>query len=232
MHHAIKMERIASTRFLLLNEVMTRTATRRTQAERTDATREALIRSAIKLLNSHGYAGATLALIAEDAGVSRGSILHQFGTRADLMAAVVRSAYDEEMSLFTDLIRETANKGRSLSDWPLTTWRVLSRPASTAALEILNGSRSDPELANVLRPVQIEIERSSLGNLIRINTIDQDDEVDLAIYRVIVAAVRGLSIQVLTLEQEQLEAAAQALAQMVKVFEDHRKEQNNDLTKL
>ena len=226
------MERIASTRFLLLNEVMTRTATRRTQAERTDATREALIRSAIKLLNSHGYAGATLALIAEDAGVSRGSILHQFGTRADLMAAVVRSAYDEEMSLFTDLIRETANKGRSLSDWPLTTWRVLSRPASTAALEILNGSRSDPELANVLRPVQIEIERSSLGNLIRINTIDQDDEVDLAIYRVIVAAVRGLSIQVLTLEQEQLEAAAQALAQMVKVFEDHRKEQNNDLTKL
>ena len=225
------MERIASTGILMLNEVMARTATRRTQAERTDATREALIRSAIKLLNSHGYAGATLALIAEDAGVSRGSILHQFGTRADLMAAVVRSAYDEELHLYNELIRETENKGRSISDWPLTTWRVLSRPASTAALEILNGSRSDPELANVLRPVQIEIERSSFGNLTRIHAIDQSNETDLAIIRVIVAAVRGLSIQSLTLEPHQLEAAVQALAKMVKVFEDYREAQNNDLAK-
>ena len=123
------------------------TKIRRTQAERTEATKQALIDSAIKLLNSHGYAGATLALIAEDAGVTRGSILHQFGTRAALMTEVVKWVYAEEFALYGELIPKSPHRGHKLSDWPLITWQVLSRPSATAVLEILQGSRSDADLA-------------------------------------------------------------------------------------
>ena len=197
---------------------------RRTQAERTEATKHALINSAIKLLNSHGYAGATLALIADDAGVSRGSILHQFGTRAALMTEVVKWVYAEEFALYGELIPKSPNRGRKLSDWPLITWKVLSRPSATAVLEILQGSRSDADLAELLRPVQAEIERSSMSELQALHAMNLDNPRDRAIYRVVVAAVRGLSLQTLTADPGDLESAVQMLNDLVRMAERDRED--------
>ena len=195
------------------------TKIRRTQAERTEATKQALIDSAIKLLNSHGYAGATLALIAEDAGVTRGSILHQFGTRAALMTEVVKWVYAEEFALYGELIPKSPHRGHKLSDWPLITWQVLSRPSATAVLEILQGSRSDADLAEHLRPVQAEIERSSMSVLQAMHAMNLNNPRDRAIYRVVVAAVRGLSLQKLTADPADLEAAVQMLNDLVRYAE-------------
>ena len=195
------------------------TKIRRTQAERTEATKQALIHSAIKLLNSHGYAGATLALIAEDAGVSRGSILHQFGTRAALMIEVVKWVYAEEYALYGELIPKSPHRGHKLSDWPLIVWKVLSRPSATAVVEILQGSRSDADLAEQLRPVQTQIEQSSMSALQAMHAMHVNNPRDRAIIRVVVAAVRGLSLQTLTVDPADLEFAMQMLNDLVRMAE-------------
>ena len=50
---------------------------RQTQAERSAAMRARLVDAAIRCLNKHGYSATTVAMVADEAGVSRGGMLHQ-----------------------------------------------------------------------------------------------------------------------------------------------------------
>ncbi len=63
--------------------------TRRSQAERSSATREALLDATIAWLVEDGYANTTTSRVAERAGVSRGAHLHHFQTRQALVAAAI-----------------------------------------------------------------------------------------------------------------------------------------------
>lgn len=62
---------------------------RRTQSERTAATRGALVASGRRLFGAEGYASVGTERVVADAGVSRGALYHQFGDKAGLFAAVL-----------------------------------------------------------------------------------------------------------------------------------------------
>ena len=62
---------------------------RRTQADRTAATRAALISAGRVLFAEHGFAGVGTETLVRDAAVSRGALYHQFGDKAELFAAVL-----------------------------------------------------------------------------------------------------------------------------------------------
>src|SRR5262245_48509470 len=61
---------------------------RRTQAERTAATRGALTDAARRLWSERGYAAVGTPEIAAAAGVTRGALYHQFADKAALFLAV------------------------------------------------------------------------------------------------------------------------------------------------
>src|SRR5258708_1219257 len=67
----------------------TKAARRRTQEERSAATRAALIRAAVELITDCGYAATTTALVAGRAGVSRGALQHHFKSREEMIVAVM-----------------------------------------------------------------------------------------------------------------------------------------------
>src|SRR6201988_5073949 len=76
---------------------------RRTQAERTAATRTLLIDSARKLFADKGFAEVPTQAIVAAAGVTRGALYHQFDDKAALFAAV----YEEvERDLVADIARQ------------------------------------------------------------------------------------------------------------------------------
>ena len=62
---------------------------RRTQADRTAATRTALIRAGRTLFALHGFAGVGTETLVREAGVSRGALYHQFGDKTGLFADVL-----------------------------------------------------------------------------------------------------------------------------------------------
>ncbi|HMK98738.1 MAG TPA: TetR/AcrR family transcriptional regulator [Acidimicrobiales bacterium] len=62
--------------------------TRRTQAERSDATRAALMAAGRKLFGSNGYGRTAREEIVADAGVTRGALQHHFADKQGLFQAV------------------------------------------------------------------------------------------------------------------------------------------------
>ena len=68
---------------------------RRTQAERTAATREALITAGRSLFAAHGFAEVGTEAIVEAAGVTRGALYHHFADKTELFAAVFEAVEAE-----------------------------------------------------------------------------------------------------------------------------------------
>ncbi|MBF8286149.1 MAG: TetR family transcriptional regulator [Anaerolineales bacterium] len=62
---------------------------RRTKEEAA-VTRETLLKAALAVFSAKGYAAATLADVAREAGVTRGAIYWHFGSKADLYTTLVR----------------------------------------------------------------------------------------------------------------------------------------------
>src|SRR3546814_16022322 len=86
---------------------MTTTITkpRRSQADRSAATRTTVLAAARDVLCAQGYSGATMPAIRDAAGMSLGAIQHQFPTKAKLMAAVAAEFAAYPTRVYTDAIR-------------------------------------------------------------------------------------------------------------------------------
>jgi AcrR family transcriptional regulator len=103
------------------------TGRRRTQAERSGATKAALIAAARPLFADRGYAGVGAEEIVRSAGVTRGALYHHFGGKPGLLEAVYRQIEEE-------LTEEVVQGALSGSD-PLGAMRVAIGIFLDASLE-------------------------------------------------------------------------------------------------
>ena len=77
---------------------------RRTQEERSAATRGVLIAAARRLWGERGYAEVGTPEIATEAGVTRGAMYHQFADKAALFVAVVEAVEQDVMDRMATLV--------------------------------------------------------------------------------------------------------------------------------
>ncbi|RLU90533.1 TetR family transcriptional regulator [Streptomyces griseocarneus] len=71
--------------------------------DRSRATRQRLLEAAIACLAEHGWAGSTVSVVAERAGVSRGAAQHHFRTREDLFTAAVEYVAEQRTAALRDV---------------------------------------------------------------------------------------------------------------------------------
>jgi AcrR family transcriptional regulator len=187
---------------------------RRTQAERSEETRARVLEAAIRCLHARGYAATTTLLVAEEAQVSRGAMLHQFPTKVDLMLFVVRAVYDREVAEYVVRVGHIRDPREKLLALPEVTWDVLSRPSGVAVLEVLQGSRSDPELAERLLPLQGAIETESFAWARRYDEIF-GAPITTPLLRLMVWTIRGLSVAKTLDPEADLERPVELLRDML-----------------
>ena len=87
-------------------------AARRTQAERTEATRRKILDAAVDLLASKGYSGFRTAEVARSAGISLGAQTHHFPSKDELVVAVV----DHVFRRATEQGRKHAHRVKSVDE--------------------------------------------------------------------------------------------------------------------
>jgi AcrR family transcriptional regulator len=83
---------------------------KRTQVERSEATRAALVKAGRELFGERGYAGVGTEEIVARAGVTRGALYHQFADKRDLFRAVLE---DLEQEVITRLGEQVVAKATS-----------------------------------------------------------------------------------------------------------------------
>lgn len=125
---------------------------RRTQQERTAATRTRVLEATLASLIELGYAGTTISRIQERAGVARGTLLHHFPTRAALLVAVVEDVAARRLHVLADHAEQSTAGG--WDDAVDLIWGDLQSPVFLAVLELWLAARTDPDLREALVPVE------------------------------------------------------------------------------
>jgi AcrR family transcriptional regulator len=170
---------------------------RRTQAERSAETRQRLIAAAIDALCRLGYAATSTVLVADNAGVSRGAMLHQFPSKGHLMAAVVEASVEADYAAYIATIEPIEDPVEQIIAIIDTGWDQFRSPSGVAQTEIWMATRSDPELAEAVLPVHEEIFARSLGAQVR--RFARAGITDIRDVRTLlylnVATLRGLAIE-------------------------------------
>ena len=125
---------------------MTAALKRRTQEERSAATRGRLLDATLECLAELGYARTTTTEIAERGGVSRGAQLHHFPTKAELVTEAVGHLFDRRDQEFREAFARLpadADRPRAAVD---LLWSMVAGPTFHAWLELVVAARTDAQL--------------------------------------------------------------------------------------
>jgi AcrR family transcriptional regulator len=167
----------------------------RTQAERSAATRQALIEAAVQRLISHGYAGATVRNIARECGVSPGAVQYHFKSKEDVAIAALTHVFEEVARRLAAIDpRDTAiaERARRIVD---TLWEFYGGPRYIAASEILMGTRQQAALHKRVRACRLALAvayREMWDRLMGDTLLDPDERRHLLQF--IIATLRGLAL--------------------------------------
>lgn len=172
---------------------------RRTQAERSASTRGKLIDAAIHCLHRFGYSATTTVLVAEQASVSRGAMLHHFRTKVDLMLAVVEHVFARQQRHYQRLLGRVPVGSQRFMAFTEVAWQVHRQVPSMALLEVLMAARSDDALARRLQPLADAIDKAMFDGVWAVaeEAGIKDREKISQMVRLHMAALRGLSIDIM-----------------------------------
>jgi AcrR family transcriptional regulator len=170
---------------------------RRTQRERREETERRVLAAATALIAQRGSRALTLAKVGEAAGYSRGIVSHHFGSRENLLRAVMRDARTFPLP----------EQGDDAADWLAGTARAYltnvtgRRPSAGAFLQMWGEAvAADP----VLMPLYAEHDagfRQLLADKVREGIRDGSVRADAdpeAMAVSLVGLVRGIALQLIS----------------------------------
>jgi AcrR family transcriptional regulator len=124
---------------------------RRTQEERRQATRAAVLTAALDVLIADGYANFSASRVAVRAGVSRGALERYFPTKNDLLTAATQHAMDAAVAHAQRLA--AGGEERTVERFLRDSEHFFFGPLYRAMLELAIAAASDKALAKPHRPI-------------------------------------------------------------------------------
>ncbi len=188
--------------------------------ERSAATRAKLLNATIDCLFEVGYHQTSTVLVTERAGVSRGSMLHHFPTKADLMMATSEHIVDLRSRLHQEHLDQLSTEREKFLHLIDALWNAFQTPSGIARIEIMLGSRSDPELGPRFRVLHEALEdrhKEKIRERAKKLGIRDTRRIN-AFVQLYAAALRGLAID--TLWPRSMADIRGAVA-LLKEFQEH-----------
>jgi len=132
---------------------------RRPQAERSQETRTRILDAAVALLVEEGYARANTLAIQAKAGVSRGRLLHQFPSKEELLVAAAHHVWERRRQNPAARAALPTDPAARIDVVIEGLWSSFSEPQFWAATELWVACRTEPALADVIRPAERRLGR-------------------------------------------------------------------------
>jgi AcrR family transcriptional regulator len=152
---------------------MTSTPVRQPQQDRSRATRQRLLEASIQCMAELGWAGTTVALVAERAGVSRGAAQHHFPTREDLVAGLI-GHMSEVRTDEIDAARTSLQNGRRRTEAVLTVLvNLYNGPLFRAALHLWVAAAADEALRVQIGPLEAQLGRQAHRMAVDLLRVDE-----------------------------------------------------------
>jgi AcrR family transcriptional regulator len=118
------------------------------QALKSKLTREKIIKAVVSLIKEGGFSAASTSRIAERAGMTWGAAQHHFGSKEEILDAVMTLSHEK----FTELMEDKSLRQGSVADradqFVDRMWLHYQDDLYLAALEILLETRGSPERAS------------------------------------------------------------------------------------
>lgn len=134
---------------------------RRTQESRSAETRLRVLEATTECLVEYGYIGTTTAAVQSRAGVSRGALMHHFGSKNELLVAAVRHLAERRGANLISQASALDDQDDRTSQAIDLLWDTFTGPLFTATLELWAASRTDSDL----RAAVLEFERALRAEL-------------------------------------------------------------------
>ncbi|HEY3087645.1 MAG TPA: TetR/AcrR family transcriptional regulator [Jatrophihabitantaceae bacterium] len=149
------------------------TATREPRQDRSRATRQRLLEAAVDCLAELGWTRATVAVVAERAGVSRGAAQHHFPTREALFTAALEYMAAER-------IAEVRRRGAALPPGSRHTEAIVEMlvgvyvgPLFRAAAQVWVQAAADEALRTLVVPLEARMARETHAIAVDLLGVDE-----------------------------------------------------------
>lgn len=159
--------------------------------------RARILGATIACIVRSGFAAMTVESVIAEAGISRGSMLHQFPTRLDLVVATADRAMHVVLQQARDRAGAIEDPFRRLADYAQIVWDTQSLPEGLALTEILQAAGWDRELAAAIRPIAAIVEQEVRDEMVGLATAAGIADIETMVARgwLLVSSARGLIIE-------------------------------------
>ncbi|MET8774180.1 TetR/AcrR family transcriptional regulator [Nocardia sp. NPDC004654] len=165
--------------------------------DRSRATRQRLLEATIDCLAEMGWAAATVAVVAERAGVSRGAAQHHFPTREDLITGALEYMFDTRM----DQAKAEAVTIAGVAEGAGRTQAVVAglvesytSPLFKAALQVWTHAAADPVLRERIVPLEAKFGRVAHRRAVEALGVDDSDPIAHHLVQATLDLARGLGL--------------------------------------
>lgn len=160
-------------------------------------TREKILDATINCIVRAGFTATTVEHVMIEAGLSRGSVLHQFPNRVALMVAAAELAMRRVMDSARVMAEAIEDPFERLSDYARISWETHSQPEGLALTDILLAARWDRELLDGLQPVTSSVEQEIHDEFIKLASEAGFTDAEALVPHgwLLIASVRGLIIE-------------------------------------
>ncbi|MEV6137219.1 TetR/AcrR family transcriptional regulator [Nocardia sp. NPDC051990] len=165
--------------------------------DRSRATRQRLLEATIDCLAETGWAAATVSVVAERAGVSRGAAQHHFPTREDLITAALEYMFDSRTQQATGEAKAVAALAEGVERTEAVVAGLVESytgPLFKAALQVWTHAAADPALRERIVPLEAKFGRISHRRAVQALGVDDGDPVAHHLVQATLDMARGLGL--------------------------------------
>ena len=171
-----------------------RVALREPQQDRSRITRARLLESAVSCLAELGWSGATVAVVAEHAGVSRGATQHYFPTREDLFTAALEHMAEVRLAEIRSEAARLPPDAVPTRDVVGLLVRLYTGPLFRAALQVWAAAAASEALRELVVPLEARLGREAHRAAIELLGADESAPGVRAAVQATLDLARGLGL--------------------------------------